>query len=208
MAYRRYITGIYRAIWRRQEGRCAYCGRKILRDQEKQIVDIRETGKKVERFAYIHASCSDRSVEYICTDTEPASTTELMELLNKLQKGQRPAGQKFLPLSKYFLDCTKPIFTLTFEEIENILGEKLGAAKHHKSFWRRTGFECISQAWLESGYEIQALHLDEERIVFHQTQKNTSLVHIPDVILSKRVPDAARYEIENYLAYIVKKYGL
>ncbi len=33
-------------------------------------------------------------------------------------------------------------------------------------------------------------------------------VDIPEVILRGRVPDAAKYELENYFRYIMRKYGL
>ena len=38
--------------------------------------------------------------------------------------------------------------------------------------------------------------------------RNTSSLNIPDVIKYGKIPDDAKYEIENYFNYIIKKYGL
>ena len=203
------VTGIYRAIWNRQEGKCYYCGRPFLRDQEKMLTVINSDAVgKVHKYGYVHLRCMDIAVDIVETDTLPYSTADIMSLLEHLQNATRPQGQKFLPLSEFFRTCNKSSVTMTFAEIEKILGWKLGKSAKQRSWWHRTGFENISQSWLDNGYEIRNLHIDRRKVVFHRVSMNTSSVNIPDVFITERIPDAAKYELENYFAYIIKKYGL
>lgn len=205
-------TGIYRAIWNRQDGKCHYCGRRILRDEEKALVEVDATQTKfTARHAYVHKRCLDCSIDYIDTDFLPSSITDVMELLKSLDGSRKPVGQKYLALSEFFRTCDKNSVTLTFKEIEDFLGEPLGATAQRKEFWYRTGLTCISQCWLDNGYEIKRLHLESrQRVVFHLTEhsKNTASVDIPEVIKFGRVPKEAKYELENYFQYIIKKFGL
>lgn len=206
------IVGVYRSIWNRQEGRCHYCGHEILRDDEKALVETDPNGRRfAARMAYVHKRCLYGS--YDCIDTEflPSSLDEVMILLEQLDSGKKPVKQKYYALSEFFRTCEKNSVTLTFKEIESIMGDRLGATAQRNEFWYRTGFMCISQCWLDHGYAIKALHLEgRQRVVFHLTaqSKNTSNVKVPDVIKYGRVPSDAKYELENYFQYIIKKYGL
>ncbi len=206
------VTGIYRSIWDRQNGKCYYCGRTILKDEPKTIIvaDERKNGI-VKRSAYIHKRCMNCSFEYIDTDTIPTSITELTDLLLRLDSGNITTSQKHYALSEYFRTCDKNTITLTFRQIEDIIGDSLGNTALRKEYWYRTGFENISQCWLHNGYEIKTLHLDNRRRVVFQLaddSKNTSSVAIPEVIKYQRIPTEAKYELENYFQYIIRKYGL
>ena len=118
-------------------------------------------------------------------------------------------GFKYRSLHEFFHKCEKPIITLTFEQIEEILGEKLGANAQRKYFWRHNGLNTISQCWIDNGYAIKNLHLEgKKRVVFILTQKRTASVVMPDTLKYGRVPENAKYELENYFKYIIRKYGL
>lgn len=203
------VTGLYRSIWNRQDGRCYYCGQRILKDQEKNVIEIRpgET-RKASRMGYVHVRCMSSILEEYTTDTLPDSVAELSGLLDSLQRDRRPKGQKFLPLFEYFRTCTKSPVTLTFAEIEDILGYKLGKGQNSKQYWMRTGFMNISQTWIENGYEIMNLHLDKKYIVFRQTEKKMVPLEIPEVFLNSRIPVEAQHELKTYFQYIIDKYGL
>lgn len=209
------VTGVYRSIWNRQEGKCHYCGHKILKDEEKMLIEV-DAGKRklVSRMAYIHKRCSCSSFDYIDTDLVPTTQKEMLDLLETLEnseKNKKNIKERYLPLADFFRTCDKYSVTLTFKEIEKIMGEPLGATSLRSEYWYRTGFTNISQCWLENGYEIKALHLeDKKRVVFHLTDKNKekSSVNIPEIIKYGRIPNDAKYELENYFKYIIKKYGL
>ncbi len=206
------VTGIYRSIWDRQGGRCHYCGKSINKDEQKSLIvaDERKTSI-VRRSAYIHKRCESNSYEYIDTDIMPSSLTELTDLLLRLDNQHKTTGQKFYALSEHFRTCDKNTITLTFKQMEDLMGDKLGNTALRKEFWYRTGFENISQCWLHNGYEIKNLHLDKKRrIVFRRTDdsKNKSSVIMPEVLKYQRIPVEAKYELENYFQYIIRKYGL
>ena len=97
---------------------------------------------------------------------------------------------------------------MTFSEIEDILGWKLGKSQQDTQYWYRTGFTNISQCWLDNGFEIYHLSTEKKRVTFHQSRKETMSLDIPEVLTHRRIPTEAKYELENYFTYIVKKYGL
>ncbi len=206
------VTGIYRSIWNRQNGKCYYCGRSILRDEEKALVDVDESQpSRIKRKAYVHKRCMNSSFDYIDTECLPSSLDEVMELLLQLEGERKPIGLKYYALSEFFRTCNRNSVTLTFTQIEEIMGEKLGVTALRKEYWYRTGFMNISQCWLENGYEIKTLYLEgKRRVVFHISadSKNTASVTIPEVLKYQRIPNEAKYELENYFQYIIKKYGL
>ncbi len=206
------VTGIYRSIWNRQEGKCHYCGKPIYNDEPKTLIvsDERKTSI-VKRHAYIHKKCMDCSFEYVDVDNIPSSLTELTDLLLKLDNPKSSTTSKFYELADYFRMCDKNTITLTFRQIEDIIGERLGNTALRKEYWYRTGFGNISQCWLDNGYSIKNLHLDKrKRVVFrlNDTSKNTSSLIIPEALKYQRIPVEAKYELDNFMQYIVKKYGL
>lgn len=209
----RSATGIYRGIWNRQNGCCYYCGRRILSDQEKTVVEVDGSqSRKAARLGYVHKRCLSASFESVKTLDLPGSWTDVMELLEQIDFNRKPLiAMRLNPLSEFFRSCNKHSVTLTFKEIEEIIGEELGITANQKQFWYRTGFNNISQCWLDNGYQIKRIHLEgKKRVVFVlvRESKNKASVDIPEVIKFGRIPDAAKYELENYFQYIIRKYGL
>ncbi len=205
-------SGIYRSIWNRQNGRCYYCGHPILADEVKTLVEVDASQNSfVRRMAYVHKRCIFGSFEVVDTDTAPSSMDDVMDLLLKLDGEKTVIAQKNYLLSEYFRASDKFSITLTFKQIEAIMDCQLGTSALRKEFWYRTGFGSISQCWIENGYEIYNLVLEgKRRVTFRLTSgnKQTSSLEIPEVLKYKRIPLDAKYELENYFDYIMKKYGL
>ena len=206
------VTGIYRSIWERQQGKCFYCGKAINRDDSKGLIEIDSSKASfVKRNAYVHKRCMDCSFEYVDVEYAPVSLDELRDLLLKLDNPTSNSQKSFYSLSEFFRTCDKNSVTLTFKQIEELIGQELGNSALRKEFWYRTGLGTISQCWLDNGYIIKALHLeDRRRVVLWLTgeNKNTSSLAIPEVLKYQRIPVEAKYELENYFQYIIKKYGL
>ncbi len=208
------MTGIYRSVWMHQNGKCHYCGRPILVDEEKTLMDVDAGQTSIEkRKAYIHKRCADGSLEYIDTDVHPATLNDLRDLLTRLsnEKNSGTNSRRYYLLSEFFRTCDKNSVTLTFKQIEDIMCDHLGASALREEFWYRTGFSCISQCWLDNGYEIKNLHLEgKRRVVFRLAveNKNTSSIVLPAVLKYQRIPIAAKYELENYFKFIIDKYDL
>jgi len=66
---------------------------------------------------------------------------------------------KYLPLKKYLATLNDNIIKLTFEEIENILGEKLPNSAYTHSAWWSDGGHDHSRAWTEVGLSKDEVYL-------------------------------------------------
>lgn len=205
------VTGVYRTIWNRQNGKCHYCGHDILRDEEKSLIEVDPSKSRfAARMAYVHARCLQGSFDYIDTASSPASLSNVRELLEQLEMSRKTAEQKYYKLSEFFRTCDQSPVTLTFDEIESIMGDDLGMSSRRREFWQKTGFMHISQCWLENGYAIKKLSIKDQQVEFHlpAKKKNTTNIVIPNCIKYGEIPENAKYELENYFKYIIKKYGL
>ncbi len=79
------VTGSYRAVWEKQGGKCHYCGRPILPEEKKALVDVNPTHSyAVRNKAYVHWRCTSGSLDYIDSDIQPATLNELRELLEEM----------------------------------------------------------------------------------------------------------------------------
>lgn len=206
------VTGVYRSIWNRQEGLCHYCGTPMSRKEEKELVEaFPHKTRFAGRMAYVHKRCTCGTFEEADVSHLPTSLNDIMVLLEELDKGKKTTTQRLHSLYEYFRTCEKNSITLSFKELEKIVGESWGKASFNEEFWYREDGKSISQCWLDNGYEIKRLHTDvRPRVTFGLTErsKNTASVKIPDVIKYGRIPNNAKYELENYFRYIVRKYGL
>jgi len=74
---------------------------------------------------------------------------------------------KFSALEKYFKYQNEDRIDLTFKEIENILGFKLSpSAYKHRAYWSLTDFNTFPNAWLNSGYKLNKINLERQKVQF------------------------------------------
>jgi RNA-directed DNA polymerase len=205
-------TGKYKPIWTRQNGRCYYCGKHILVDQRKVLVPMdpaRTSGPK--NLAYVHEYCSEGQAEFYQSDSSVDSLFDLYALLEKLTENNRKRHRSRLyeALAEYFKKRTEPVFTLTFKEIEKILGFPLCAsARKYTSYWINRGGKKMSYAWLLNGYKVRNVNFEKAHVVFERDGEKADAIKIPSVFLTGRVPPNARAEFEILIDYICKKYAL
>lgn len=218
-----------RGIWARQSGRCYFCDKLMLSDHEVCLTPVQFglDGKSTE-YAYIHARCSDGMIEG--PTEKKASPVDVPALLENV-KEQVSSEDPYYPLREHFRQSSKSPLTLTFQAIEEILGDFLDwEAYFFPAFWfdEAPGFSgdmwqeqfprhavrpgqrehCISEAWLSQGYIIQRLHLEKRRVVFRKETHAASGLKIPKALIDKRLPKDAVYELEEFFQYIMKKYSL
>ena len=67
---------------------------------------------------------------------------------------------KYTPLEKYLADLPAPThdLTLTFEQIERILNDKLPpSAYQHRAWWsnERNGQHVHAHAWMNTGWKVE-----------------------------------------------------
>jgi len=228
------VSGCYGAIWRRQDGRCAYCGLPMLPDQEIEVVErIIGKGQTKQNLIYIHRQC--RYDAFTRANVNYADYIELAELLEDLQADEQPSASPYFGLQEYFRLCGKPVVTLTFDQIEEMIGEKLGwEASYYKEFWdediavedsgadwrERPGFSAdpsvlpeapgcpISDAWTSQGYRLQRLHLAERRAVFHRAVVGTQGLRIPAALIQQRIPEEAAHKLRMCFKSVMEEFAI
>ncbi len=225
-------VGKYNAVWERQGGKCAYCGLAMLPDQEVEVVE-RTIGQgwKVQNLIYVHKQCG--LDQFISAGDSANEHIDLFELLSDLIEDSPITESPYWGLREYFRLCDKPVVSLTFSRIEELIGEKLGwEAEFYEEFWydgynsenAATGWQeenrishavkpeapahRIAESWISQGYRLQRLHLAERRAVFHRAVMGTQGLQIPPVLIQQRIPERAAYELREAFKYVIKKYGL
>lgn len=208
----------YKGIWLRQSGNCYFCGNPMLPGQDTMLVEKKlGDSRDVQNLAYIHRSCSQMEL----TEIDAPDSVDLFSLLDGVQEEEDVVSAPYIRLREYFRKREKSPVTLTFKEIESIMGDELDShAFTDEGFWydaqpelmRSEGvppsLACISRAWTSQGFSILRLHLDEKRVVFTKEKANTSGLKIPAKLLNQKLPDAAIHEAKEFFAYLIKKYAL
>lgn len=75
-------TGKYQDVWKRQRGRCYYCGRPILLDQLRDVVQLDLALPDVpSNLAYVHEMCkaNELSVAEVLGDVSVYTHRELLD---------------------------------------------------------------------------------------------------------------------------------
>ena len=224
-------NGKYRAVWQRQGGRCAFCGNPMLADQEVEAIE-KEIGKgrRVQNLIYIHRQCAYDM--FSDSDDSTGDHIDLFDLLGDFVEDTPLGKSPYLELREFFRMSSKSPLSLTFQQIEQILGDGLPAeAYFYDAFWyevmpgmlspmwQEEGYPLhavipdeidyyISDCWTSQGYEIKALHRTEERVVFRRTVTGVSGVRIPKALTTRKLPDAIVYKLEKLLKQFVRENGL
>jgi hypothetical protein len=67
---------------------------------------------------------------------------------------------KYQPLADYLANCGYDNVTLTFSQIEDILGFKLSpSARKHRPNWANNSVEALSWGWMPVGYESYGIDM-------------------------------------------------
>ena len=215
------VTGPYRAIWERQEGRCYYCGRPILSDQPRTTVQIDlDKAPSIRNSAYVHQCCAVNEFEIVRTmeDISILTPYDMKAILEgiaeekpKHSRTKKPITQswKHYKLKRFFAASTERSITLTFQQLEEIDDQPLPkTARMDRSWWNpRPNCNMIAEAWLTEGYKLHSINLAAEKLTLHR-QHGMSKLKIPEVLLDGTLPDNAVYELETHMAYVIEKYGL
>ena len=216
------VSGPYRAIWRRQRGRCHHCKKLILKDEPKDLVMLDPTGEdSLENSAYVHARCAFNELEVFYTQDTltsfiPYDTLSVLEDIAsmndpKTTHARLPKDWQYNPLKEFFAHETRSNFSMTIDEIEEILGfELVTTARRHKSWWyeRDDNHVNICRAWTTEDYEMYDLRLDKGTMRFRSLKPDFMRAYLPPEFTEQRVPADAAYELNQFAASLVKKYKL
>ena len=224
-------NGQYRGIWTRQSGRCAYCGHRMLADQEVDLVEKNlGEGWTIRNLLYIHRQCGQQ-VQFSSGKTM-TEHIDLFSMLDGLMDNTPVAESPYLELTEFFRTVKQPIVQLRFSEIEKILGDKLpweafcfsafwydDTPDHSAPMWQSEGFPFhifqlsaqeynIAASWLSQGYQIKALHLESGCVTFRRDRSQTSGVVLPKALTEQRLPDSVVYRLDILLRRFVIENGL
>jgi RNA-directed DNA polymerase len=208
------VSGKYKAVWDRQNGKCSYCDKPISPDQPRKIIYKKlSKDKSIRNMAYVHEFCVDDEIVLVDSDLKYLRDIDVYQIVHDIQNSDENKKRKrksiYENLFDYFANCSKHTFAMQFDEIEKILGFKLcKSAYNHTCYWYRKGSGLFSNCWLDNGYVIQKLYLDKTRVVFKREKKKCTKLNIPSSILSSKLPNSAKYELEQFFEYVIKKYGL
>ncbi|CAK7087490.1 MAG: hypothetical protein ENTB_04234 [Enterocloster aldenensis] len=214
------VTGPYKAVWMRQGGRCHYCGRPILPDQPRTAVTLDPRyPPSPKNSAYVHTVCSVSEFEIISTMEDisvlrPYDVQQILEGITehdptKKKKPTITPDWKHYKFKQYLAANISASIILTFSQIGEIDGQPLPhTAFNFTSWWYpRKDYNSIAEAWLTEGYYLEKLDMRKHKITLRREEEGFAHWEIPEVLKDK-LPDDAIKELENYSAYIIKKYGL
>lgn len=208
-----------KSIWNTQNGKCYFCGKQILPDHKIELIPISANEKQK---AYIHKKCNLNYFEYKEIDNIEGVNT--YSLLEKLKEDIIEESNKYQGLYEYFIKESRQVFTLTFGEIEIILGEELSDEAYvieeywfdhlqyleskYLKFENKINYLSITDCWLDNGYIIQTLNMDQYKVIFRKDNHNLTQFELPKELIDKKIPKNAEYELATFCKYIIKKYGL
>ncbi|NMF85882.1 helix-turn-helix transcriptional regulator [Nodosilinea sp. P-1105] len=78
-------------------------------------------------------------------------------------------GSKYYPLFEHLQGCDQEGVTLTFAEIEALMGNSLpGSARKKRNWWsNRDSLKALQAgAWVSAGYQVQAVDLVQQTVTF------------------------------------------
>ena len=120
-----------RSVWMRQAGRCYYCGRPMLPDQEVELVEIAPgKGRRLQNMAYIHKRCGYDVVK-VQGEENGIDVLTLLEGATEFPQMEDP----YYPLREFFRLCSRSPVTLTFSDIEEIIGDRLDWEAYFCEAW-------------------------------------------------------------------------
>ena len=223
-------NGRYRAVWTRQSGRCAYCGERMLADQDVELIE-RNLGQgwNIRNLIYIHRQCGE-TVIYSNEDT--GEHIDLFSLLDGIMDDAPAEESPYMELTEFFRRSKEQIINIHFKQIEAILGDSLpweaycfdafwydDTQEMTSPMWRDEGFPFqmfrfsepnynISYSWHSQGYAIKALHRDSNRVVFRKVRKKTSGIALPRALTEQQLPDEITYKFDKMVRQFIKDNGL
>ena len=78
---------------------------------------------------------------------------------------EEPSGEKFSGMKKYLESCAESKISLTFAEVENIIGTELcKSAYTYPVYWKPSKTHTMANTIVAAGYEVISVDLKSEKI--------------------------------------------
>lgn len=77
---------------------------------------------------------------------------------------------KYDPLREYLLKSKGNELTLTFKQIESIIGSSLSGPKRsaysYRPWWGNDKTHVQARAWLDAGWKVDDVNLQQQKVIF------------------------------------------
>ncbi len=95
------------------------------------------------------------------------------------------SGTKYWPLFNHLQQSSQAEITLSFAEIEALLGGRLPeSARESRGWWsNRSSGPAQASAWMAAGYHVKGLDLEQETVTFRKPVRVYKLERKGDTIL-------------------------
>lgn len=95
------------------------------------------------------------------------------------------ANSKYQPLCEYLQKCDRYEISLSFAEIETLIGNPLpNSAKNTKAWWsNRSKGALQSKAWMNAGYRVETVDFEAQSVTFRQPIPKTPIQRQGDTIV-------------------------
>ena len=122
----------------------------------------------------------------------------------------RPTA-KSNPLYKYFEVSDKRTITLSFKQIEGIIGKPLGETAERREFWLQHEKGRLNCCWLDNDYFVKKVSTAGRKSVTFRKYSfagETGRVELPDLLMHGEVPMRLKYRIESMIRHEFEQCGL
>lgn len=205
-------VGKYRKVWDRQDGKCYICNKDIKMEQKKDVIFKKNTkDKTIRNIAYVHTYCKESLVEYVDVGDENINSINLREIIAEIdnKKLQKKNESKFANLTAYFHNLRKNNVTLSFKDIEKILGFKLcDSAYKYRTYYTNKNDGMIGETWTKQGYKIKKIDMKNEKIEFERFDFRRTKVIIPKFLYRLDLPQELIEETNKFFSRLKERYRL
>lgn len=79
---------------------------------------------------------------------------------------------KYSVLSRHLAACREPALTMTFSELDALVGGLPASARRYRAWWsnERDGRHVQAHAWMDAGWKVDDVNLTAERVRFVKTR--------------------------------------
>ena len=79
---------------------------------------------------------------------------------------------KYAPLGEFLRKQKSELVTLTFEQIERIIGAKLPNSRQYPAWWRNNQWNnAMTHVWLDAGFETEQVDVAGHKLVFRKVRE-------------------------------------
>lgn len=83
------------------------------------------------------------------------------------RRASGPSASSYAPIGTHLTEVKGPEATLSFDQIEKIIGRDLPASAHrHRAWWANTDTHSQALTWLSAGWKVDAADLDSKQVTF------------------------------------------